>query len=176
MSGRTRRAPRSGNLIAASIPPTLTMDLPHHQTQGLNGAGQELSVDRLGITHTPVESQHFHFQSCVRYEQPTLRQEIDPQGGDAARFPERNCRQDVLKILLCCTLLRSIFRNATQDSSEWARCFSCDGGIRSHALQLVPFIDVELRIPAWHQICLRIPCGLFDRILKSPTSRTTGTV
>jgi hypothetical protein len=32
---------------------------------------------------------------------------------------------------LCCTLLRSIFPNATQDSSEWARSFSCDGGIRS---------------------------------------------
>ena len=37
--------------------------------------------------------------------------------------PERECRLDRPKIPLCCTLLENIFRNVTEDASEWARGF-----------------------------------------------------
>jgi dihydrofolate reductase len=49
-------------------------------------------VDRLGITHTRVEPQHFRFQSCVRYKETTKQlrgRKIDPQGSDAAHIPGR---------------------------------------------------------------------------------------
>jgi hypothetical protein len=67
--------------------------------------------------------------------------------------PERECRPDPPKVPLCCTLLVSIFRNVTKDASEWGRCFCCDGGISSYALELVPFIRGELQLPAWCQVC-----------------------
>jgi hypothetical protein len=57
------------------------------------------------------------------------------------------------KVPLCCTLLESIFRNVTKDAWEWGRCFCCDGGISSYALELVPFIRGELQLPAWCQVC-----------------------
>jgi hypothetical protein len=83
---------------------------------------------------------------------------IDPQGV-TLHIPGGNCLQDVPKVLLCCALLRSIFRNTTQDSSERARCLSCDGGIcsqrarvssvrrcRTSALRLVSSV---LHTPLW---------------------------
>jgi len=44
----------------------------------------------------------------------------------------------------------SIFRNVRKDALEWGRCFCCDGGISSYALELVPFIRGELQLPAWY--------------------------
>ena len=43
----------------------------------------------------------------------------------------------------------------------------CDGGIRSPALELVPFIGVELQLPAWYQVCCTLPSGLLGRMLQS---------
>ena len=73
------------------------------------------------------------------------------------------------KVLLCCALLESVFHNATQGSAEWARCFSCDGGIRSHTLELPPFTGVELQPTAWYQVCSTVPTGLLGRMLQFPT-------
>jgi hypothetical protein len=69
------------------------------------------------------------------------------------------CRPECPKVPLCCTLLESIFRNVTKDASEWGRCFCCDGGMSSYALELVPFIRGELQLPAWYQVCCTLPLG-----------------
>ena len=67
--------------------------------------------------------------------------------------PERERRPDRPKVPPCCTLLESIFQSVTKDASEWGRCFCCDGGISSYALELVPYIRGELQLPAWYQVC-----------------------
>jgi hypothetical protein len=74
----------------------------------------------------------------------------------------------------CCTHLESIFRNVTKDTSEWGRCFCCDGGITSYALELVPFIRGELQLPAWHQVCCTFASGLLGRMLQSYPPRDEG--
>jgi len=71
-------------------------------------------------------------------------------------FLEENCRQNALKVLQRCTLLRSLFRNATQDSSKWARCFSCDGGICSQRARVSSVRRFrELQRSAWYQVCCK---------------------
>jgi hypothetical protein len=61
------------NLIAPSIPPNFDNGSPPPSDSGSKWKRAEsVCVDRLGITHTPVEPQHFHFQSCARYEQTNL--------------------------------------------------------------------------------------------------------
>jgi hypothetical protein len=74
----------------------------------------------------------------------------------------------------CCTHLESIFRNVTKNTSEWGRCFCCDGGITSYALELVPIIRGELQLPAWHQVCCTFPSGLLGRMLQSYPPRDEG--
>lgn len=66
-----------------------------------------------------------------------------------------------------CTLLESVFRMATQDSSKGARRFRCCGGMCPRAFELAVSMDVKTLLPAWHQICLHIPGGLLSRTPQS---------
>ena len=91
------------------------------------------------------------------------------------------------KVPLCCTLLENIFRNVTKDASECGRCFCCDGGISSYALELVPFIRGELQLPLGIKCAAHSPLGYsvgcFNPILRGtkeedvmglvPVARTT---
>jgi hypothetical protein len=92
--------------------------------------------------------------------------------------PERECRPDRPKVPLCCALLESIFRNVTKDASQWGRCFCCDGGISSYALELVPFVRCELQLRAWYQVCCTLPSGLLGRMLQSypPRDKEEGVI
>ena len=47
------------------------------------------------------------------------------------------------------------------------RCFCCDGGISSYALELGPCVGVELQLSAWYQVCCVLPFGLLGPMLHS---------
>ena len=40
-----------------------------------------------------------------------------------------------------------------------------------NALELVPFVGVELQLPAWYQVCCTLPSGLLGPMLQSHPPR-----
>jgi hypothetical protein len=131
-------------------------------------------VGRLGISHTPVESQHFYFQSCARHKQSTLQAGRLIRRGVTPTFLEGNCRQDLLKVLFCFIFLEDGFQMSAQDSSEVARRPNGYCGMWPRVWELAPFTHVEFLPLVWYQICSQYSPWLLGRMLESPASEGTG--
>jgi hypothetical protein len=61
---------------------------------------------------------------------------------------------------ISCALLESGFRLTVRDSPDGAHAFRRCGWIWFRTLELAPFTEVVVLLPAWHSICLWFPCGL----------------